>query len=191
MINRCCTYLNIFTIHDLLLLDQVEIHPDYIRGIHFPSHISYIIWPQYPRPPKKYWGLWTKFLSDHITPILLAATRDGYINANHRAYTTYFKHRRTPHLYKYCDNSLCQFSLNYRWRATKKTIRYQNIPYISDLSWNVNDFFPVDIQHTNEGIQVLGRYVSQRPQRDVNTFDRSQTSVRFSATGSTIYLWHS
>jgi hypothetical protein len=120
MVNRCHTYLNIFSIHHLLLLDRVEIHPDYMRGIHPPSHILYIIWLQYPRPPKKYWGLWTKFLSDHITPILLAATRDWYINANHRAYTTYFKHRRTPHLYNYCDNSLCQFSLNYRREGQRK-----------------------------------------------------------------------
>ena len=69
--------------------------------------------------------------SDHIGMIFDLNMEQFF---NHRAYTTYFKHQRTPHLYKYCDNSLCQFSLNYRRRATKKTIRYQNVPYISDLS---------------------------------------------------------
>jgi hypothetical protein len=45
MINYCRTYLNIISIYDLLLLDQVEIHPDYMKGIRPPSRVSYIIWP--------------------------------------------------------------------------------------------------------------------------------------------------
>jgi len=66
MINRCRMFLQVISVLDLLLYNTKNIHPAYIQGELPPSRIPFLLWPIIPRPPKKYWKLWTSFLRRHI-----------------------------------------------------------------------------------------------------------------------------
>lgn len=96
IINRCRIYLQVVSICDLLLFDQVAFHPDYIRGERPRSRSSPILWPNYPRPPKRYWSLWGHFLRHHLTPRLANITTMWHLNAVLRQSPTFFKHPSSP-----------------------------------------------------------------------------------------------
>ena len=67
MINWCRQFLNISVI-DLLIPRTKNIHPSFICSEKPPSRISTILWPPFPRPPKRYWTLWSHFIRFHVTP---------------------------------------------------------------------------------------------------------------------------
>jgi hypothetical protein len=157
MINRCRIILHLFSVYDLLLLNTPNIHPSYLCGERPLSRISSIIWPQYPRPPKKYWGLWGDFLRRHVMPLLPYVPSNWQQNCNHRYQSPYYKHRHTPHLYCRDSQELTLFHLKRRPK-TKATAIYNNVPYICDTIFNSQDFFPVDIYCHKAGISVLGQY---------------------------------
>jgi len=68
IINQCRIYLQIISICDLLLFDTMPIHPDFLNGARPPSRISHILWPDFPRPPSKFWRLWGHFIQHHVLP---------------------------------------------------------------------------------------------------------------------------
>jgi hypothetical protein len=70
IINRCCIYLQLISMVDLLISNTQTIHPAYYEGVFAPSRHSDILWPPIPWPPKNYWQLWSHFLRYHISPFL-------------------------------------------------------------------------------------------------------------------------
>jgi hypothetical protein len=113
-INRCRLYLKIFSLYDLLLFDKPAIHPAYLIGECPLSRSSTIIWPSYPHPPKRYWGVWGHFLRNHIEPILPNIILKWHQNCQLRQFSTFYKHTRTPHLYHKDQDGLTVFPLNRR-----------------------------------------------------------------------------
>ncbi len=109
IINRCRIYLQLVSLYDLLLFHKVAFHPDYIQGECPRSRSSPILWPPYPRPPKRYWNLWGHFLFHHLTPLLADVSPTWHHNIVLRQSPTFFKHPSSPHLYSIIDGDVSQF----------------------------------------------------------------------------------
>jgi len=157
IINRCRIYLQIISICDLLLFDSTSIHPDFLNGNRPPSRTSNILWPNFPRPPSKFWQLWGHFINHHVLPRVQQIPTNWFVRVNLRHHTPYFKHNMSPHLYLLNDGELMTFKLNKSPRSRLKAT-YITVPYQCELSFNQSDFIPVDIHVNNRGISVLGKF---------------------------------
>lgn len=69
IINRCRLYLKVLTLYDLLQYDG-SIHPNIKSGKRVETRISNYFWVEFKRPPKKYFKLWSEFITTHIEPRL-------------------------------------------------------------------------------------------------------------------------
>jgi len=115
IINRCRIYLQVILIYDLLLFRSSEIHPSYILGKPPPSCTSEILWLTCPRPPKHYWKLWHHFLHFCIKPMLekMELLWDSFWLP--RYIPSFFKHRLSPHLYRWQEGQMTRFTLGVIW----------------------------------------------------------------------------
>jgi hypothetical protein len=134
------------------------IFPSYIDGNIPPSHKSNITWPNYPRPPKTFWRLWSTFLQCHITPFLQSQAITWNTNHNWRNSPVFFKRRYSHPLYKLLDDDPTLCKLN-RKATTRFDAVYIVAPFYTDLSLSSNDFTPVDIHKHNTGLSIVGDFL--------------------------------
>jgi hypothetical protein len=73
-----------------------------------------------------------------------------------------------PHLCWYHDDELSRLPIHHRRQAQKKT-KYQNMPCQCDIILNKEDIHLVDVHHADNGLLVLGKFISQRPQDNTTT----------------------
>ena len=156
MLNRCRMYLQLISLYDLLIYNTTEIHPAYLTG-HIPtSRRSPMLWPNLPRPPKQYWSLWLSFLHAHIIP-RIQTTRLSWDVPSIRYSPIFFIHRCSIHLYSLSEGQLTKF--NYQKAPhTKFQAIYLHVPYVCELEFNPNDFFPVDIHHHDKGLSIVSDF---------------------------------
>jgi len=151
-INRYRQFLQVILVIDFAIPNTNTIHPSYIEGYPPSSRASYITWPPFLRPPKKYWKTWNHFICMHIQPII----------HNPRFLPQFYKHANTVHLYKYEDYNLSMFKIQGGARSRLKAI-YTNVPYIVDLPFNSSDFYAVDTHKSSKGISIVGYWYHQYP----------------------------
>jgi len=133
------------------------INPAYLVGERPLSRSSTIIWPSYPRPPKRYWGLWRHFLWNHIKPMPTDIIPKWHQKCNLHQFSAFYKHRQTPHLYHKDQDGLTVFPLNRRQKS-KFMASYRYVPYMCDTPFSPNDFYPVDVHQHKLGLSLVGHF---------------------------------
>jgi len=154
-INRCRQFLQIISVVDLLIPFTNSIHPSYLEGYIPASRVSNIIWPPIPRSPKNYWKLWSHFIKEHLLDYIHALQVNWKLINLPRFSPACNKHNQSFHLYQLQDGILTMFKLQSGAQSRSKAI-YTNAPYLCELPFNPQDFYPVDIHHNTMGISVLG-----------------------------------
>jgi len=82
-------------------------------------------------------------------------------------YSTFFKHRTTPHLYQLQDGKHTQDSILTNSRSMPRTY-YINVPYHCNLRYTREDFTPVDVHYIKKGISVVGAF-APKPVSQIQT----------------------
>lgn len=172
IINRCRMFLQVISIDDLLIPNTGHIHPAYIMGTLPLGHTSKITWPSFPKPPKSYWNLWNHFIRFHLMPIIQCSSNAMEHHIISRFHPSFYKHRSLISLFRLEEGSLAQYNLQ-RGAKTRSQATYINVPYICDLSFNFEEFFPVDIHCSDAGISIVGHW----PNTSDDTFYESDPSL--------------
>jgi hypothetical protein len=157
MINKCRLFLQIVSICDLLVAGTDLIHPAYLEGERPNSRFPTIIWPPIPRPPSRFWQTWNKFISEHIVPILSKTSIPWSSMPERRFLPVFFKHRFSTGLYTNHDG-MTRYKLKMPTQNSRQII-YLNVPYLSSIPFNTEDFYPVETHSHNKGISVLGQWI--------------------------------
>jgi hypothetical protein len=122
MINRCRIYLQVISILDLLLYGTTTVHPSYVHGDPPPSRIPKITWPNVPKPPAKYWKLWSRVLTINILPLIQTMSIPWKELSDIRYKPRFYKNRYTSHLYIISDGDIIEYKLQNRPRTRLNAI---------------------------------------------------------------------
>lgn len=156
MIDRCHVFLQVISICDLLIFKMDNIHPAYLEGQLPLSRKSIITWPLIPCPPTRYWKIRNKFLSTHIVPLpQLSIDSIPWDQVSSWRFTPiFYKHHHSLGLYAY-DGNLTLFKLRPKAKSSRKAVCI-NVPYQCSLTFNNDDFSPVETCTNPSGISIVG-----------------------------------
>lgn len=112
------------------------------------------------KAPQKIWKIWASFLLLHLEPCINSITLP-WSNVTHiRFASQFFKHQFSHHLYLLNNNELTLFKVQTTSRNRFQTI-YTNAPYFCDLTFNEQDFIPVNTHLHEKGFSVVGDFPQQ------------------------------
>lgn len=100
MINRYHLYLQLFSLCDIIIYNQKNIHPDILNGKRPESRQTLYFWVNFKRPPKKIWIYGISFLTQHIQPILDQIEVHWNTECMPNYHTTFLLSHTDRHLYQ-------------------------------------------------------------------------------------------